>query len=1204
MDPRTPNAKSDVEMAPKPPVGQMTRFGSTLDRLDEAKEQELDKIGNASRDDDSVLDKIGKYRVMLKKFKETSTWGQTYDFILLGLSLFSPLQYIYGTYINASTSSGAEITTVFSLIELIIAAIFTWDWILCLFLADNTILFVTNFFSMVDLMTVVPIWVLYGHKDECMYYSQVKTFRDVLIYIVCGMSTTRVLRALRIRRRLILIEDEVQRCMSEIGLKIICMILFDAALQQYLESEIQQYMFHTWMYQIWITVATVGYGDIAPKTDLGRYWDICLIAFSLFSMSTWTNELVDKMALMSVYARASYTPKSKAATHVIICGELASVSLRAFFEELFHEDHDAEHLYAVILQPDSPPFEILMLLKDPKYALQVTYLEGSVLIEKDLVRCKAEDAAGFFIMTNKFSSKPDEEDAKTILQQFSIKRYMVQNDPSLQPLFCMQLIRPENRRHLVGGGAKKGDVSSTDLVICLNEIKMGVIAKAVMFPGINTLIMNLLTSFADDDEDAEDNDDPEVENLNEDDTNNWLGEYQKGCGWEIYTTELADMFEGLQFAQLSESLYQRLGVVLFGLQIEDLKKDKSHIKMLLNPADFVIPSKEDFKIDAFVIATDKAHSDLSFDANSETNSSNLAHVNQIVMMAGVTKAMGAGLLTTSVTNARSKQAEAKEDVDQLKKQVKMQSDRDKKKSGAAGSSGFKRQAWQELLHRHDSEKKKNADETYQEEMHKIEEASMMRNYYMRSKQASIEESIVSTSLQDELPGVSNHIIIIGKELSSLYDLVLPLRSKVSGALKYIVVLYPHDFPHAVWQRISIFEGIFIVRGSALEEADLRRAGVFRAKQVVVLGDVKRDSSAMGKGGKTAGSEALVDADSIFCYQCVKRMNENSNIVIEIVRHANVSYLDPESGLTSGDVDYKFTPQFASGSLFISSLLDTMVCQAFYNPHIISVLNKLVGGEVMDDMSTGGSSSNHQSISVSAAAPSTSMTTKAGDKKKQRGSSLYQIQIPEGLESRTYGSLFKFLAARKIIPLGLYRGVFSHMKMGPKMNKESYVFANPPKDTELFSCDSVYVLSQLPLAGRLNVDSNSKKSVDTDIIDKEILYLKELRNQRNLVESTADTVLQIRSDVTYLEDVHHDMQDQLDDLAARFDDRVNLMLSALKEINGGKEFRCVKEAPPLAPLTRWEDRMRKDDEEDEPEGVLNLAEWEKRILLGSSDTKKK
>lgn len=41
------------------------------------------------------------------------------------------------------------------------------------------------------------------------------------------------------------------------------------------------------------------------------------------------------------------------------------------------------------------------------------------------------------------------------------------------------------------------------VVVCLNEIKMGVIAKAAVYPGANTLIMNLLSSFSDEDADEE-----------------------------------------------------------------------------------------------------------------------------------------------------------------------------------------------------------------------------------------------------------------------------------------------------------------------------------------------------------------------------------------------------------------------------------------------------------------------------------------------------------------------------------------------------------------------------------------------------------------------------------------------------------------------------------------------------------------------------
>ena len=76
-----------------------------------------------------------------------------------------------------------------------------------------------------------------------------------------------------------------------------------------------------------------------------------------------------------------------------------------------------------------------------------------------------------------------------------------------------------------------------------------------------------------------------------------------------------------------------------------------------------------------------------------------------------------------------------------------------------------------------------------------------------------------------------------------------------------------------------------------------------------------------------------------------------------------------------------------------------------------------------------------------------------------GSSLIQIPIPEGLQSQTYGSLYEHLSEKGMIPLGLLRGVFPTMNVGPKGNKMPYVATNPPARAEVFSCDKVFVLSQ-------------------------------------------------------------------------------------------------------------------------------------------------
>jgi hypothetical protein len=92
---------------------------------------------------------------------------------------------------------------------------------------------------------------------------------------------------------------------------------------------------------------------------------------------------------------------------------------------------------------------MIMLLRSPQLILALTYLEGSALVDKDLSRAKVDLADAVFIMSDKFSEFPDEEDAKSILQSLSIKRflsYQLKGNESL--LYCMQLIRPENRKHI------------------------------------------------------------------------------------------------------------------------------------------------------------------------------------------------------------------------------------------------------------------------------------------------------------------------------------------------------------------------------------------------------------------------------------------------------------------------------------------------------------------------------------------------------------------------------------------------------------------------------------------------------------------------------------------------------------------------------------------------------------------------------------
>ena len=533
-----------------------------------------------------------EFRIRAKKFMTFSLFGRMYENLLIVTAVFSTCEFIATTYTYDITE---EMSNIFQLVEIALAVIFSWDWLLCFLLADSKLSHLTSFYSMIDLLTVIPIWITQDYP--CMDYNHIESSADAMIYILCAITSTRILRSLRIRRKLLRIEDEVSQVLADIALNIVVFMLFFAALMQFLEkteaadvsdlSKRDSEGFHSWVYYVMVTMTTVGYGDISPKSTWGRILAMSVITCGFVAGPQMSSRLVEKMGEQSVFARARYVKKYKA-THVFVCGDISTMAVWPFVSELFHEDHEDEDINAVFMSPDLPNAIMRKVLRDPVFSLRVTYLEGSVLSNADLKRALVPEALAIFIMANKFTSDPDEEDAKTVLQQFAMKKFIMQERLLEKPLFTMQLIRPENKRYLIDSTSIEGGESKDDIILCLNEIKMGIIAKAIMFPGSNTLLMNLLTSFADDDDDddaeGEEDENKETENLGNDEGDNWVGEYQQGCGWEIYTTRLSPMFSGTTFAMLAEVLYQRVGVVLFGLLVEDLKKDKSQARMILNPA--------------------------------------------------------------------------------------------------------------------------------------------------------------------------------------------------------------------------------------------------------------------------------------------------------------------------------------------------------------------------------------------------------------------------------------------------------------------------------------------------------------------------------------------------------------------------------------------------------------------------------------------
>ena len=174
-----------------------------------------------------------------------------------------------------------------------------------------------------------------------------------------------------------------------------------------------------------------------------------------------------------------------------------------------YPDHGREQdLEAVILSADAPSDFMVGILHDPELSERVTYIQGSPFNERDLERSSMDTASACFLLTNKFSPKPEEQDANTILTAMALKRCVwiarswllwhqarttphtavaprparrfVMNKVQRRLRLCIQLIRPENAnhfRHMTIG--PNTELEHRDQIVCVERLKMKLLAKVL-----------------------------------------------------------------------------------------------------------------------------------------------------------------------------------------------------------------------------------------------------------------------------------------------------------------------------------------------------------------------------------------------------------------------------------------------------------------------------------------------------------------------------------------------------------------------------------------------------------------------------------------------------------------------------------------------------------------------------------------------------
>ena len=407
-----------------------------------------------------------------------------------------------------------------------------------LFAAERIVSFWFHLYTVVDMLTLPHVFVALGLGQD---WLGLRTLRFIWLVSVSDiLNFTPFIRS----------QDSID--ILSLLVRFVTFWLTAAGIVHLLEASgdpwegfqnAQNVTFPEIIYFVMVTMSTVGYGDYFPETTTGRIFITFFILGGLAFFAITLPALVD--IAVNFYRRTQYSKfdTRRVPQHVVVCGHITASSAEEFLNDFLHEDHGDKHTHVLFLHPNHPEEKLRTVLRS--YYTRVQYIVGSVLNGRDLLRAEIHQAKACFIITDKHSNSPIEEDNGNLLRLVSIK-----NTTDKIPVI-IQVLRSISKEQISN---IPGWVDYRDIAVCLNELKLGLLAQSCMCPGLSTLIANLFYTSGD-------------SKVSQD----WQNLYLHGASNELYPSRFSTAFHGMSFYQAAKECYEHLGLVLVAI-----REDTSH----------------------------------------------------------------------------------------------------------------------------------------------------------------------------------------------------------------------------------------------------------------------------------------------------------------------------------------------------------------------------------------------------------------------------------------------------------------------------------------------------------------------------------------------------------------------------------------------------------------------------------------------------
>ncbi|PRP89056.1 calcium-activated BK potassium channel, alpha subunit [Planoprotostelium fungivorum] len=284
-------------------------------------------------------------------------------------------------------------------------------------------------------------------------------------------------------------------------------------------------------YFAFVTLSTVGYGDITPKSASGKVGVIVIIMCAIAVVPAAAGRLSETLAASSSLAKKRYMGKN----HVILIAP-EDKSVLNFLREFYHEERvENSFKVCILLAEEKISRQLDVFIRKPFYAHRISILVGQALTDGDLDRTNIKKALACFVFNGR--GHGDADDARTILNVSSLRQHNSQI-----PIFA-QIHHSRNETLL----------RSLDVKVIINtrDIRMNILSQAITCPGFAALSTNVIQSFSL----------PSgYRHLS-----GWEKEYVWGAGHEVYEVDSMDKYEGLGFNEAVCIIYSQYGALLVGI---------------------------------------------------------------------------------------------------------------------------------------------------------------------------------------------------------------------------------------------------------------------------------------------------------------------------------------------------------------------------------------------------------------------------------------------------------------------------------------------------------------------------------------------------------------------------------------------------------------------------------------------------------------